>query len=1167
MLIAARAVGRYLLSLLVAGMVPLMTAAQAKPGPTTIRRDLHHDVSLPLAEMVRKAPAASPHEREAEPVRAIPLPRGLQSLTEDPVRQSRTAGYTPLLSSSFEGLGNGRYGFTVQYAPPDTNGAVGATQYVQWVNADFAVFNKSNGALVAGPVAGNVLWSGFGGGCELNNDGDPVVLYDKIASRWVMSQFSVSTTPYLQCVAVSSGPDATGTWYRYAFQYSDFDDYPKMGVWPDAYYETFNMFLNGQTFVGADVCAFDRNKMLSGQAATQICFQQGVSVGGLLPADLDGATLPPPGSPNYVVNFGSNALDLYKFHVDFANPANSTFAGPTVIPVAAFTPLCGGGSGCVPQPGTTTKLDSLADRLMYRLAYRNFGSYESLVVNQSVAVAGSGGVRWYEIQAPNGTPVVAQQGTYAPDSDYRWMGSVAMDKAGDLALGYSLSSSSTYPSIAVAGRLPTDPPGALETATTVIAGSGSQTPGLSRWGDCSSMTVDPTDDCTFWYTNEYLVSNGVWNWNTRIASFQFPECSAQNYVALYPTSLSFGVQAVGTTSSAQPITLTNHQPVSLTIGSIVASSDYTQTNNCGTSLAANASCTINVSFQPLGTGVRGGTLTVTDNAADSPQVATLTGLGTQPPNCIPNILSDGGFESGTLTCWQSGGAFLPVISTQQAHGGSFAAQLGATGTPEPNGDSWLYQTVAIPTNADSPTLSFWYWPWTADVVTYDWQEAQIRDTHGNMLAQIFKLASNTQTWTKVTYDLTPYKGQTIQIYFNAHEDGAGDLTYMYLDDVSITTGGASQALQFVPVAPCRLVDTRPDRGGSGPIPGGSYQNFPIPQEGNRNIPATAAAYSLNVSVVPQGPLGYLTIWPAGQSKPVVATLNSLDGRIKANAAIVPAGAQGAISIFATNTTNVILDINGYFAPPSVSTLAFYPLAPCRVADTRMPTFPPGLGPPYLPGLQQRDFPLLSATACNIPSTAAAYSLNFSVVPHGPLGYMTVWPTGQPRPTVSTLNDIPGTIIANAAIVPAGSGGQVSVYPSNDTDVIVDINGYFAPPGAGGLSLYPAVPCRVLDTRQVGSGQPFSGALTPPVNVAGSPCLPPLTAQAYVFNATVVPQGPLGYLTLWPDGAGQPGVSTLNALDGSITNNMAIVPTNNGVVDAYASGITQLILDIASYFAP
>ena len=372
--------------------------------------------------------------------------------------------------------------------------------------------------------------------------------------------------------------------------------------------------------------------------------------------------------------------------------------------------------------------------------------------------------------------------------------------------------------------------------------------------------------------------------------------------------------------------------------------------------------------------------------------------------------------------------------------------------------------------------------------------------------------------------------------------------------------------QFVPVTPCRLVDTRPPNG-SGPIQGGTFRTFPIPQEGGCNIPSTASAYSLNVSALPITRLGYLTMWPAGiDLRPVVSTLNSPDGRVKADAAIVPAGTNGAVNVYVTDTTNVILDINGYFAPVTPSTLAFYPLPPCRVADTRDATFPQGLGPPSLTGGQERAFPILNAATCNIPSSAAAYSLNLTVAPHGSLSYLTVWPTGQTRPTVSTLNDSLGRTIANAAIAVAGTGSEVSAYATNDTDLIIDINGYFAPAGTGGLSLYAVSPCRVIDTRQIGNGQPFSGTLNPPVDVGGSICGTPPSAQGYVFNATVVPTGALGYLTLWPDGSGRPTVSTLNAGDGSVSSNMAIVPSTNGKVDAYASGLTQLILDISAYFA-
>jgi len=377
-----------------------------------------------------------------------------------------------------------------------------------------------------------------------------------------------------------------------------------------------------------------------------------------------------------------------------------------------------------------------------------------------------------------------------------------------------------------------------------------------------------------------------------------------------------------------------------------------------------------------------------------------------------------------------------------------------------------------------------------------------------------------------------------------------------------------QALQFVAVTPCRIVDTRnPDGTFGGPeIQGNSSRSFPLTESDNPcGIPASAIAYSVNVTVVPQTTLGYLTIWPTGEGQPTVSTMNSLDGRIKANAAIVPAGTpNGSVSVYVTNTTNVVLDINGYFKTSNGSTLAFYPLPPCRVADTRNSNGP--LGGPYLSGGHERDFPVLQGN-CGLPTSAVAYSFNFTVVPKtsGGVAYLTVWPQGQTRPVVSTLNDLTDTIVANAAIVPAGTQGGVATYATNDTDLVIDTNGYFAPPGSGGLSFYPLTPCRVIDTRHSGNGQPFTGELTVPVQT--SPCGPPATAQGYVFNATVVPQGPLSYLTLWPDPLQRPTVSTLNAVDGAITSNMAIVPNGDGKTDAYAAGSTQLILDISGYFAP
>ena len=385
-------------------------------------------------------------------------------------------------------------------------------------------------------------------------------------------------------------------------------------------------------------------------------------------------------------------------------------------------------------------------------------------------------------------------------------------------------------------------------------------------------------------------------------------------------------------------------------------------------------------------------------------------------------------------------------------------------------------------------------------------------------------------------------------------------------DGTVSVIGGNTKLQLVNVTPCRVVDTRGAKGPfGGPImQGNTTRSFPLPQ-GACSIPSTAAAYSLNVTVVPDGALGYLTIWPTPETQPLVSTLNSPDGRVKANAAIVPAGVNGSVSVYVANTTDVILDIDGYFAPASSKNYQFYKLTPCRLVDTRNPNG--DLGGPRLSAQTPRSFPLLESSCIPAGLNPSAYSLNFTVVPNPstqPMSYLTVWPTGETQPGVSTLNNPTATVVANAAIVPAGTNGAVEVFAYNTTDLLIDIDGYFAPAGKGGLSMYPQAPCRVLDTRQ-GNGQPFVGEKT--VNVVGSACAPPSAALAYIFNGTVVPPGQMPFLTLWPDGEKQPVVSTLNAYDGFITSNMAIVPTDNGSIDAWAEGLTQLILDISGYFAP
>lgn len=376
-------------------------------------------------------------------------------------------------------------------------------------------------------------------------------------------------------------------------------------------------------------------------------------------------------------------------------------------------------------------------------------------------------------------------------------------------------------------------------------------------------------------------------------------------------------------------------------------------------------------------------------------------------------------------------------------------------------------------------------------------------------------------------------------------------------------------LWFSPVAPCRVLDTRDANGrlGGSFLPANTSRTIPVPSS-TCGIPANAAAYSLNITVIPRtGELDFLTVWPTGQTRPYASTLNSPSGLVLANAALVPAGDNGTIDAYATNDTDLVVDINGYFVPPASNTLQFYPLPPCRVVDTRNPNG--AFGGPSLAGNSSRSFPV-PASACNVPADAGAYSFNVTAIPHGTLNYLTAWPTGQTQPFVSTLNSFNGTVLANAAIVPAGAGGAVSFYATDTTDIAVDINGYFAPLGRGGLNFYTTPPCRLVDTRgaigPLGGPAMDSGTARSLPLPEGSCVLP--TVPAYALNITVVPHGPLGYLSIWPTGMPQPSVSTLNAWNGQIAANAALAPADaSGSVDVFVSNATDVVVDINGFFGP
>ena len=508
-----------------------LCAPLAFAAPNVVKNS-RHDISKPLSQLAtQNNPKQSQPDQERED--AFSAGQDILNSSNDPVAaQSSGALKNVTVLSGFDGqsAADNRRVFGFAFVPPDTNGAVGASQYVQMVNVTIAVYSKSTGTLQLGPAAIHTFWTGFGGPCENELDGgDPVVVYDQIAKRWLVSQFMYNNTftENEQCIAVSTSEDATGTYARYEFDWgSDFPDYPKFGVWPDAYYNTVNNF-GPRSFKGAEACAFDRAAMLAGAPAAAICFQQAPSVSSLLPSSVDGSTAPPPGAPNY--NFAlvdSTHIGLWKFHADFANPAKSSFTGPTLIEVPVFSEICARAVNvsCVPEPPSGEHLDGLADRLMFRAAYRNFGDHESVVLNHTIKGGDLAAVRWYEVRNPSTNPTLYQASTFFDPAKNFWLGSIAQDKQGNIALGFSAASKDIYPSVYVAGHAATDARNAMFGPITLIDGTGSQQSSYKRWGDYSAMTLDPTDDCTFWYTQEYYAVDSSFNWKTRIGSFKFDGC-------------------------------------------------------------------------------------------------------------------------------------------------------------------------------------------------------------------------------------------------------------------------------------------------------------------------------------------------------------------------------------------------------------------------------------------------------------------------------------------------------------------------------------------------------------------------------------------------------------------------------------------------------------------
>jgi hypothetical protein len=540
-----------------------------------------------------------------------------------------------------------------------------------------------------------------------------VVQYDRAADRWIMTQLGSLSSPYAECIAVSQTSDPRGAYNLYSYSFGNYlNDYPKFAVWStpsnSAYLATYNLFYQGKTWSGAEICAYDRMGMINGVASpASLCFT-GINGASFLPVDLDGATAPPDGTPAYFIDlYTTSSLGMYAMSPNFEN-STATLSSFSTLPVASFSEACGGGT-CVPQPGTTEQLDSLGDRLMYRAALRLFSDHESIVLNHSIAAGVSSGVRWYELRSPvsaNGTFGVYQQGTFAPDSAYRWMGSVAMDQAGDIAIGYSVSSATIYPAIHYTGRAPTDALGTMAAEASIIDGNGSQT-GYTRWGDYSSMRIDPSDDCTFWYVNEYYPVSSSYGWYTRIGSFKFSGCGPATpdfAIAASPTSLTLTPGQTGTST----VTLTSLSGFNSSVGLSV------------TGCPANASCTFDpASVTPPSGGSASSTFTVATTASTPSGTYTLTITGTGPngthaTTVTVNVPADFTISLSTSSLTVKRGSSNNVTVNLGAVGGGSSVSLSISGLPSKTNASFTpnpvtttgTSTLTISANRRAPTGTY-----------------------------------------------------------------------------------------------------------------------------------------------------------------------------------------------------------------------------------------------------------------------------------------------------------------------------------------------------------------------------------------------------------------------------------------------------------------------------
>ena len=777
----------------------------------------HMGVTPPLSTI--KNPYVSKGLHEAEPVRTPPQPPFVPNPNfVDPVLQTFSPSTLTLnLGANYDGVGNGFTGPNGTYSddsiPPDTDVAAGTTQIISLDNSAFAIFSKSTGAVLGGPYDTNTLWSALGtsNDCYVNDDGDGIVKFDQLAQRWLITQFQVTTTPFHQCMAISQTADATGSWTVFEFvanpPHGYFGDYPKLSVWPNVYSMTFDFFNTaGTAYEAGGICGINRAALLAGSAsATIVCASLSSSDYALLPVDLDGATYPPVANTNALYleqnSSSSPSTTLYMYSAAYNFTAGTVTVGSKqTITVGSYTWGCGTSSTyCIVQPtytgavGSTVqngtflaneKLDSLEEHLMYRAAYRNFGSYESITLSHTAKGSGTSQAaeRWYEIRSPFGTPSVYQQSTWSPDSSlHRWMGSIAQDHNGDIALGYSGSDSAVFPSVYTTGRLSTDPVSTMESEIQLYAGSAQQVAlqgfGSSgpvtgeRWGDYTAMMIDP-DDCTFWYTGEYIKQTGSFNWNTRIFSFSFPSCSSPASITL-PVYNSAGGSAL--TSGTQTFYWTpgSGSPTgySLSVGSTQGGSDY-----CG-------------GAQSYGSGVYTGTLSCLPTNGSNYWVRLTSSAGTdagyQDYQYTAPVVGSYALSASPGAVSVTEGASAQTSTITDTASGGFVGEVNLTASGVPSG-----VTVTFGTN---PTQS-------TSVASFSASNSATPGTYSITITGTSGTAAQQTTTVSVTV-VSGQQSQTINFTTNAPASAA------YSSSFGVAAAATSGlTVSFTAAGNCSVVD-------------------------------------------------------------------------------------------------------------------------------------------------------------------------------------------------------------------------------------------------------------------------------------------------------------------------------------------------------------------------